>query len=433
MEEQTLAQEVSVTVLHERDNSRSTTDERVHIIDCDAHFTEPPELWTSRAPEHLVDRMPVLRTIDGITAWYVEGQLWASIGGNTIQHEGGHAKKVLGSHVVQPYERIDRSAFAVKERLDLLDEMGVYAQVVYPNGIGFSSNHIMAIEDPELRIAILQIYNDFLVDIQTESNGRLLPQALLPIWDMDLTVAEIKRLADRGIRGFTLSDKPEMVGLPELWEDYWTPMWTLMNDEELVVNFHIGAGSRREEVEAIRNPRNQPRSSQRLSSSAVSPTWAEFTHQRRLATYSAQMYMSNVRIIVNLCMSNLFDRFPQLKVVSAESGIGWIPFMLESLEYQFDEMITEEPELRHAKRRPAEYFRDHIYVMFWFEKSGPEKLIEDIGVGNVLVETDVPHPTCLYPNPKEHFLRVLSGLDENARRRVLQDNAAELYRIPLPD
>src|SRR5689334_16485297 len=102
----------------------------VRIIDCDAHFTEPAELWTSRAPEHLVHRMPILRTIDGITAWYIEGELWASIGGNTIQiGEDGHAKKVLGSHVVQPYERIDKSAFAVKERLDLLDEMGIYAQV----------------------------------------------------------------------------------------------------------------------------------------------------------------------------------------------------------------------------------------------------------------------------------------------------------------
>ena len=196
----------------------------VRIIDCDAHFTEPAELWTSRAPAELVNRMPVLRTVDGITAWYVEGELWASIGGNTIQTDAdGHARKVLGSHVVQPYELIDKSAFAVKERLELLDEIGVYAQILYPNGIGFASNHIFAIEDLELRTAILQIYNDFLIDVQNESNGRLYPQGLLPVWDMDLTVKEITRLAAQGMKGFTMSDKPEMIGLPELWEDYWTP------------------------------------------------------------------------------------------------------------------------------------------------------------------------------------------------------------------
>src|SRR3954452_19003964 len=106
----------------------------VKIIDCDAHFTEPAELWTSRAPEHLVNRMPVLRTVDGITAWYIEGELWASIGGNTIQvDEHGHARKVQGTHVVQPYELIDKSAFAVKERLALLDEEGIWAQIIYPN------------------------------------------------------------------------------------------------------------------------------------------------------------------------------------------------------------------------------------------------------------------------------------------------------------
>jgi predicted TIM-barrel fold metal-dependent hydrolase len=400
----------------------------VKIIDCDAHFTEPAELWTSRAPAHLVDRMPVLRTVDDITAWYIDGELWASIGGNTI-HKG--AKKVLGSHVVQPYELIDKSAYAVKERLELLDEMGIHAQILYPNGIGFASNHVFAIEDIELRTAVLQIYNDFLIDIQNESQGRLFPQGLLPVWDMDLTVHEINRLKDQGMTGFTLSDKPELIGLPELWEDYWNPMWQLLNDHGLVGNFHIGAGSRKEEIEAIRNARNQPRSTQRLSGSAVSPTWAEFGHQRRLATFASQMYMSNVRIIVNLCMSNLFDRFPKLKIVSAESGIGWIPFILESMEFQFDEMVTEPAEVAHAKRRPADYFRDHIYVMFWFEKVGAQKLIADIGVKNVLVETDIPHPTCLYPNPKAHFLRVLDGLDDESKRRVLQDNAMELYGIKL--
>ena len=163
----------------------------------------------------------------------------------------------------------------------------------------------------------------------------------------------------------------------------------------------------------------------------ASPTWRSFGPQRKLAVHASQMYMSNVRIIVNLCNSNLFDRFPNVKIVSAESGIGWVPFILEAMEYQYDEMITLPDEVGLAKRRPVEYFRDHLYVMFWFERSAPAKLIEDIGVNNVLVETDLPHPTCLYPSPKEHFARVMSNLDDHAQRRILQDNAAELYRIPL--
>jgi predicted TIM-barrel fold metal-dependent hydrolase len=424
---------VTTIATDDETSTEDSADERIYIIDGDAHFTEPAELWTSRAPEQWRHRMPIQRTVDGLTAWYVDEKLWTSIGGNTIRTGAdGVIKKVKGTNVVQPFEVIDRSAYAVKERLELLDSVGVWGQVLYPNGIGFSSNHILAIEDLEQRLMILSIYNDFLVDVQGESNGRLFPQAMLPVWDMELTVAEIVRLADKGITGFTISDKPEAVGLPELWEDYWTPMWQLVNDRELVINFHIGAGSSREEVEAIRYARDNKKAKFKLSSSAVSPTWSEFGNQRGLAVFATQIYMSNVRIIVNMCMSNIFDRFPKLKIVSAESGIGWVPFILEAMEYQFDEMITTEEELQHAKRRPIEYFRDHFYVMFWFEESAPRKLIEDIGVNNVLVETDIPHPTCLYPDPEQHFMRVLADLPADVRKRVLQDNAAELYKIKLP-
>jgi predicted TIM-barrel fold metal-dependent hydrolase len=142
------------------------------------------------------------------------------------------------------------------------------------------------------------------------------------------------------------------------------------------------------------------------------------------------MMMSNVRILSNLCMSDIFDRYPKLKVVSAESGIGWVPFQLESLDFQYAETVTNDEERAYAKRLPSEYFRDHIYVMFWFEKNAV-KLIEDIGVENVLVETDIPHPTCLYPGPREHFETVLANESAYLIERVLRDNAVELYGIDL--
>jgi predicted TIM-barrel fold metal-dependent hydrolase len=405
----------------------------LRIIDCDSHWTEPPDLWTSRVPASMKDDVPVQRTVDGHTAWFLNGAVWASTGGNTI---GANGEKILGAHMVQPFERIDGSAWLVRERLALLDQIGVYAQILYPNGIGFASNHLFAIEDEGQRMLVLRLYNDSLVDVQHESGDRLFPQAVLPIWDMELTIAEMTRLLDGGIRGFTLSDKPELLGLPELDEPYFDPMWQLFNDSGAVANFHIGAGARREELEALRasttaGHRQGAVSDRRAAPAVAAPTWQSFGPQRRLAIYAAQMYMSNVRIIVNLCMSDVFDRFPRLKIVSAESGIGWVPFILEAMEYQYDEMVTLPDELSLAQKRPMEYFREHLYVMFWFEEIGAAKLIEDIGAGNVLVETDIPHPTCLYPGPREHFARVLGNLSEENRRRVLQDNAASLYNIPL--
>jgi predicted TIM-barrel fold metal-dependent hydrolase len=405
------------------------------VIDCDAHWTEPPDLWTSRAPTSLGFEVPHQQDIDGHTMWMLNGDTWASTGGNTI---GSGRRKVLGQHVVQPFDAVDKSSWDVGERLAIMDEMGIHAQVLYPNGIGFSSNHIFAIGDDAQRTAVLRIYNDYLVDVQETSGDRLFPQAVLPIWDMDLTVAEMSRLIDRGIRGFTLSDKPELLGLPELPEPYFDPMWDLFNESGAVPNFHIGAGFRREDVEASRQGTRFKKQTAGAPAPAAAPpaaappAWNFFGRQRTLAISACMAHISNMRIVANLCNSNIFDRYPNLKIVSAESGIGWVPFLLEDLEYQYDEMVTTPEERGLAARRPAEYFRDHIYVMFWFEQTAPQRLIDAIGVDNVLIETDLPHPTCLYPSPSAHFAKVLSGLDDHARRRILQDNAAELYRIPLP-
>jgi predicted TIM-barrel fold metal-dependent hydrolase len=407
----------------------------LRIIDCDAHLTEPPDLWTSRAPTNAKDRVPVQRTIDGRTAWYHDNRPWASTGGNIIRRGRG---KILGAHIIQPFDEIDPAAWSVPHRLALLDEMGVEAQILYPNGIGFASNHIFAIDDERERTLILQIYNDFLVDVQEESGGRLLPQALLPIWDMDLTVAEMSRLLDRGIRGFTLSDRPELLGLPELGEPYFEPMWDVFDTSAAVANFHIGAGARREDIEAMRarsslSPEELTRSKPAASDLSIAPlAWTCIGNQRGRATTASQMFMSNARIIANLCMSDLFDRFPRLRIASAESGIGWIPFMLQSLDYQFDEMVTDPSEVGFAQRRPSEYFRDHIFVMFWFEDVTPDA-VNRIGPSQVLVETDVPHPTCLYPDTKDRFAAVLLDADPEIRRRVLRDNAVGLYRVAVSE
>jgi predicted TIM-barrel fold metal-dependent hydrolase len=405
--------------------------EDIRIVDCDSHWTEPADLWVSRAPRVWKDRVPVQRTVDGVTRWYLGDQVFASIGGNTI---GLDAQKVLGVSTVQPFEAVHASAWSVPERLNLLDAMGIYAQVLYPNGIGFSSNHIFAIEDDAQRTAVLQTYNDFLIDIQSESGGRLFPQGVLPIWDMDLTIQEMKRLLDRGMTGFTISDKPELLGLAELPDPYFQPMWDLFQESGAVTNFHIGSGRRREEIQRTKDRIqgiHDGRQGPAVPALVADPGWSSLPPQRYMVAHASQIYMSNVRIIVNLCVGNLFDRFPKLKIVSAESGIGWVPFILEALEYQYDEMLSRPEERQYAQRRPREYFRDHIYVMFWFEEVNA-KMIEDVGVRNVLLETDVPHPTCLYPNPREHFTRILADLGQETQRRIMQENAAELYGILIP-
>ncbi|MGD9701549.1 MAG: amidohydrolase family protein [Acidimicrobiia bacterium] len=386
------------------------------IIDADSHFAEPADLWTKRAPAAYRDRVPQLRTIDGQTSWFLDGEFWTGLGGHTIAKG---QTKTLGT-LCLPYDQIDDAAWGVAGRLALMDKQGVYAAVLYPNSIGFASNALFGIEDIEFRNIVSSIYNDSLVDVQRESGGRLLPQAVLPVWDMERTVKEMTRLAEVGIRGFTITDKPQLVGLPDLDHEYFAPMWSLANELGSVINFHIGSGA----------PANMGKQSP-VAAAASDIYWQSFGPQRRLAVLATQFYMSNVRIITNLCMSNMFDRYPNVKIVSAESGIGWVPFVLEAMEYQLDEMVTDPSERGLQQKRPSEYFRSNVFVMSWFERSAM-KVLDDIGVNNVMLMTDIPHPTCLFPNTREYFASVTKDLALDVRRRIVQDNAAEVYSITLP-
>ncbi|CAB5037913.1 MAG: amidohydrolase family protein [Actinobacteria bacterium] len=390
------------------------------IIDGDSHFAEPADLWTSRAPAAYKDRVPQLGEVEGTTCWMLDGQYWTGLGGHTIAKGKTKTLGVLSL----PYAEIDDSAWSVPGRLSLMDQQGVYAAVLYPNSIGFASNAVMGIEDLDFRNIVSSIYNDGMVDYQHESKGRLLPQCILPIWDMDLTVKEMKRLHEQGITGFTITDKPQMVGLPDLDSPYFAPMWALANDLGSVMNFHIGSGL----------PSNTGEASRKASPVSAANSdiyWQSFGPQRRLAVLATQFYMSNVRVITNLIMSNMFDRYPNLKIVSAESGIGWVPFVLEACEYQLDEMVTTREETSFQKLRPTEYFRNNIYVMSWFEKSAM-KVLDDVGVDNVMLMTDIPHPTCLYPNSREYFAEVTKNLTPEVRAKLVQDNAARVYGIDIP-
>ena len=145
---------------------------------------------------------------------------------------------------------------------------------------------------------------------------------------------------------------------------------------------------------------------------------------------STLAFLDNGRCLADLILSGIPHRFPRLPLVSVESGVGWIPFVLEVCEYQWDEMVPTE--VKHHTMRPTEKFRQSIYACFWFEDHGPRTALEKIGVNNILFETDFPHPTCLYPRAQEHIANVLSDLTPEVRRRVLQDNAAELYGIKVP-
>uniref|UniRef100_UPI00047597F5 amidohydrolase family protein n=1 Tax=Parafrankia discariae TaxID=365528 RepID=UPI00047597F5 len=118
-----------------------------------------------------------------------------------------------------------------------------------------------------------------------------------------------------------------------------------------------------------------------------------------------------------------------LKMVSVESGIGWIPFMLEAMDYELEENA---PEYFHKLQKlPSEYFASNWYATFWFEKGRGDlqHLVDTVGEDNIMFETDFPHPTSLHPNPLEMVAEQVGSLRPETQRKVMGENATKLYRV----
>ena len=137
--------------------------------------------------------------------------------------------------------------------------------------------------------------------------------------------------------------------------------------------------------------------------------WASHPANTRLAIGGTLLFIGNARVVTNLILSGMFDRHPDLKMVSVESGCGWVPFILETLDYEMAENAPEE--LSQLKKMPSEYFRSNLYATYWFESSRNKlpDLVAAVGEDSILFETDFPHPTCLYPSPLEAVEEKMAG------------------------
>jgi len=375
----------------------------IKIVDCDTHITEAPDLFTSRAPAALKDRMPHVKRVNGTDKWFVGDRDFGSMGGNVIRKDNN---KLLGRLAFPKHDDAHPGGHKIPERLAAMDDMGVYAQICYQNSGVTQAGSLMSLGDPDLALKIIQIYNDASAEYQETSGQRIFNMAHLPFWDQKALETEARRCHDMGLKGFVLPDTPEFVGVPSFLSDYWTPFLEMCDATGMPLNFHLNA--------------------------AIDPnrlTWDGFAFEQTLSVVATMFSIGNAATLGNWIVSGRLDRHPGLKIGLIESGMGWVPFAIEALEHQFDEMLAGKRD--GLSRRPWQYFRDHFFCTFWFEKVGPKLLLETIGVDNVLFETDFPHPTSLYPGVQAHLVDTLGGYSREVQTKVLQSNATKLYNLPF--
>ena len=378
----------------------------IKIVDCDTHFTEPPDLWTANAPAGMKEKMPHVRRIDGADQWFVGDRHFGSIGGNVIAKD---RNKLLARLAFQNYDEIDAGSYAVGPRLEIMDAMGIWAQICFQNGGVTQAGSLVALNDEPLAIAITQIFNDACADRMKMSGGRINGMGTLPYWDKAIMNAEMRRIVDLGLKGIVLPDRPERLSEGYVGPDgkvspFWEEVFDICNATGTPLNFHLNS-----------------------SLDANSAIWDNLGFDQRLPIHSIIHFVGCAASMSNFMVSGILDKYPNLKIGLIESGMGWVPFWLEAMEHQMSEFRTAEN--RGLKMRPTEYFKRHFWVSFWFETYGPTKMLNDIGVDRVMFETDFPHPTSLYPGIQEKLVETLGGYDHATRKRVLETNAAELYNL----
>jgi predicted TIM-barrel fold metal-dependent hydrolase len=285
-----------------------------------------------------------------------------------------------------------------------MDEIGAWAMALYPNIGGFGSETFLGLDDPELMLACVRAYNDWLIEWISPDPRRFIPVMATPFWDVDAAVDEIHRCREIGHRAILFTSAPQDFGMPVLGDPHWNPIWNTAQEVDLPISLHIGSGDFQDQ---LMNPA-------RFSAHGIGPT---------TVSGSMSILLANAIQLMDVLMSGILPRNPRLRLVSVESGIGWLPFVKEALDhgYEYANVRTERPEFT---RHPSEYLREQVWAC----------LLDEIGTDRVLFETDYPHPICLYGDGVRKKIDAAFGdLTQEVRDRILFGNAAELYGVEAPD
>lgn len=383
--------------------------DRFAVIDVDTHLTEPPDVWTARMPADLRDRVPHIERVDGRDTWMAGGERLGAPGFYSMAGWDG----VMPASIPDTFDDIDPAMYDPAARLEFLDREGIRAQILYPNVGGFGNGYFLRLGDRELVAGCVRAYNDFLSDWTSADPDRLIAVTALPFWDLDLAVSELQRGIDKGHRAVNFCNQPQDYGQPPLAHTHWDPIWATAQEAGVSVSFHVGGGS--------------------MGTLLVDA--AEMGWMTNFARASSLIFMDNMRCLGDLIFGGVCHRFPDLRLVSVESGVGWIPSALETFDWQWKGggVRDEHPEYDLL---PSEYFRRQIYGCFWFEDQTARDAIAAYP-DNILFESDYPHPTCQHPGPRspgrrprDYAQEVLGLLSDDVLAKVLHDNAAKVYSLP---
>ncbi len=382
----------------------------MQIISVDDHLIEHPKVWTDRLPEKYKEDGPqIIETPEGHHVWRYQGEIYPYIGLNAV---AGKEPKDFGLEPVR-YDQMIPGCYDPDERIKDMDIDGVQAALCFPSFPGFGGGVFHRSKDKELALETVKAWNDFMVDEWCATDPeRLIPLAILPTWDVDLAVAEFKRAAERGARTVSFPDAPAALGMPGWESEYWYPVFDVANETGVSLSLHFGSGSfvpgfGGSASAAFPNPENAQESS--------------FVAQ--IPLYSTNLMWA----VSEIAFSGSLQKFPNLKILLAEGGIGWLPYLTERIDYTWE---------RHRYytgidqvTRPSELIHKHFWGCYIDDNHGIANRHE-IGVDRILVEVDYPHSDSQWPHSRKIIGESLVDVPDDEAHMIVETNAREVLMFP---
>jgi len=359
-----------------------TADDR--IFSCDDHidlWALPPDLWQARMPAALKAGAPRVVEAGAMKLWKA---------GDKILGPSGLAMAQYSAITRAGIEDDGLRASTPDLRLADMDRDGIYSSVIYgPSLLG------LQIDDLELKAACLRAYNDWAAEFNAIDRQRLCVLPVLPAHDVDAAVAELERVEKLGHRGAIL-----YCFETRIIDAKWEKLWQAAALHELPISFHIGGGGSLIDLD--------PQS------------W-------KLAAWAAVTPMQMDEPLAAMVFSGALERNPKMRLVLAEAGIGWVPYMVERMDSTYEKHGAAAKDYR-IKQKPSEIFRQQVLVTFEEEPLGP-KLLPLLGADNVMWASDYPHPDSPFPFSRKAIDEAFAGLDPALRRKATGENCKRLYHL----
>jgi predicted TIM-barrel fold metal-dependent hydrolase len=374
---------------------------RATVISVDDHLVEPPDMFEGRLPARYADRAPVVvENSRGHQLWEFDGKRYSQVGMNAVA--GRRPEHVT----LEPtrFEDMRRGCWDVDARIVDMDINGVWASLNFPSQItGFSGSVFSGAGDPGLGLAVTRAWNDWMFEAWWQPHpDRIIPCGITFLADPDEGAAEIRRNAARGFRSVTLPERPQRIGLPSLFSGYWDPVVAACAETETVISLHVGSSG-----------------------------MPDLPPDGPLVALGATLFgQMSLTACAEWLWSGLPVRFGDLRIAMSEGGIGWVAMLLDRLDNIVDRSGYGR-DYAASGLRPA----DVLQRNFWFCTIDDPSTIDTrhrIGIDHIMVEVDYPHGDSTWPDTQDVIERCWGHLPVEELRKLTHENAARLYRWPLP-